>query len=132
MSKSINLSVVDRDKFDACLVEAFDKSLRTPQIKPEDVQGADVISLVKDIAEYRDGAAERMMDDTAIFFADKLVSLTSDQPDTCKMERYRWAKLLHEKGEYHRAAFALAVKNDYHIKDLSCRHLAAKCYVSFD
>lgn len=132
ISKTINFGVANRNRYDFVIEKARYISNNTDLEKPEKIKTEEIMSLVKEISEQRDGFIDRMMIDSAIFYTDKLVFLTKDDPENCKLELYRWAKLLHEKGEYYRAAFALNTKNSYHIKDLSCRHLAAKCYVSQD
>lgn len=86
----------------------------------------DLHNNVDQLRDLRDQFNELMLIDTATFFTDKLLTLTSDD----KNEVYNMAKLLYEKEEFQRAAFFITSRN-LHQNDLSCRYLAAKCYVCF-
>lgn len=130
MQNSSAFKAIDREDYDAFIEAQLQKATQTKHVKVAKLTVNNVQSMLSDLAQERDNAHDKMLLDTALFYSDKLISLLAKDPDACKMERYRWAKLLHEKGEYHRAAFALTTKNSYHLKDLSCRYLAAKCYVS--
>lgn len=83
----------------------------------------DLHNNVDQLRDLRDQFNELMLIDTATFFTDKLLTLTSDD----KNEVYNMAKLLYEKEEFQRAAFFITSRN-LHQNDLSCRYLAAKCY----
>ena len=89
---------------------------------------------IDSLASIRDKFEDLTLVDTAAFFTDKLITLYQNDTDgeddnNTKREAYRMAKLLHEKEEYHRAAHFIISRN-IHKSDLSCRYLAAKCYVS--
>lgn len=99
------------------------------KIKPTaDITKQDVYDNVELLREVRDQLEELTLVDSAKFFTDKLITLLANDPSRVKEEVYRMAKLLHEKEEFHRAAFFITSRN-LHQQDLSCRYLAAKCYV---
>ncbi|KAH9414831.1 anaphase promoting complex subunit cdc16 [Dermatophagoides pteronyssinus] len=83
-----------------------------------------IYSNVDEIKNIRDDFEQMFLIDTAKFFTDKLITLEQDHND---VEIYRMAKLLHQKEQYHRAAL-LITSNNFHLKNLSGRFLAAKCY----
>lgn len=92
-----------------------------------DITEKDIYDNVEQLRELRDQFEEFMLVDTAKFFTDKLITLAKQDN---KEEVYRMSKLLHEKEEFHRAAFYITSRN-LHQQDLSCRYLAAKCYVGY-
>lgn len=62
---------------------------------------------------------------TASYWADIIVSLSNGHPK----DVYQLAHCFYQCKEYHRAAYAIKIRN-LHKNNLPCRHLAAKCYVS--
>lgn len=88
----------------------------------------DILSCTNEIEKIRDCFEEVHLDDTAIFFTDKLIELKSrDKPN--HQEVYRMAKYYYRKEHYYRGAL-LIINNNLHLNDLSARYLAAKCYVN--
>ena len=92
-----------------------------------EISEKDIYDNVDNLREVRDQFEEFTLVDSSKFFTDKLITLVKDDNQK-KEEIYRMAKLLHEKEEFHRAAFFITSRN-LHQNDLSCRYLAAKCYV---
>lgn len=90
------------------------------------IEERDLYQNINTLKNIRNEFDELTLTDTAVFFTDKLVTLTNQSKD----EVYQMAKLLLEKEEFHRAAFYITSRN-LHLQDISCRHLAAKCYVCF-
>ena len=82
------------------------------------------------LAEIRDQFEDLTLIDSAAFYTDKLITCSNEGSPSSKREAYRMAKLLHEKEEFHRAAHFITLRGIHH-DDLSCRYLAAKCYVSY-
>ncbi|OTF81508.1 hypothetical protein BLA29_007718, partial [Euroglyphus maynei] len=97
----------------------FNKAYNNLKITKEQIY-----SNVDEIKKIRDDFEQMFMIDTAKFFTDKLITLEQDHNDD---EIYRMAKLLHQKEQYHRAALMIT-SNNFHLKNLSARFLAAKCY----
>lgn len=88
----------------------------------------EIVSCTNEIEKIRDCFEEMHLDDTALFFTDKLIELKGrEKPD--QKELYRMAKCYFRKEHYYRGAL-LITNNNLHLNDLSARYLAAKCYVN--
>ena len=62
---------------------------------------------------------------SALFWADKIVCLSSEDPADVLTQ----ARCLYHLKEYHRAVHCIKSRS-LHLCSLSCRHLVAKCHVS--
>lgn len=95
----------------------------------QDISESQIHENLEQLAKLRDHFEDLTLVDTAAFYTDKLITCAKDGSASSKREAYRMAKLLHEKGEFHRAAHFIIMRGIHH-SDISCRYLAAKCYVS--
>lgn len=109
----------------ASIFNAFNDAYNSTKITKRQIY-----SKVDQIKKIRDDFEKMFLVDTAQFFTDKLITLehNDDHDNDADSEIYRMAKLLHQKEQYHRAALMI-ISNNFHLKNLSARYLAAKCYV---